>query len=400
MTAWNDFVIQFAKKNKITYGCALADPRCSVAYHKSLGRKDTEATRARKEKIFRDIKRKTEFETKIMRPENLEEAEPSLGAPKKVSIKKKVQVEPLFEAQPQIPMKNITISKRLVEAEPEFKPKGLKVNRFERLVEAEPSLKPKNITIQKRKPVEVVEREEMPSPPPVADKVTPKIRDYLVNQFKEQIFINYLMLKALLDNLDKIEFQDSSKEKSKFLKSAEKALEVAKEQVKEAEENLSKVLTLNEKDYFINEDLAELLEHFQIEKEGKDFVMPKGEATDNIEYLKELKGYGKKGLHRIKVITDNFPNQEGSPKKEVAKKETKPKGRQRTRELTEDERLMAKWERDNENFKSSVWNTITGPKMKRMRELYGTSYGKETNELLDKMPSQLKEGEWVGMYSH
>jgi len=39
MTAWTDFVKDFAKKKSITYGCALSDPDCSKEYKSKYGDK-------------------------------------------------------------------------------------------------------------------------------------------------------------------------------------------------------------------------------------------------------------------------------------------------------------------------------------------------------------------------
>ena len=108
MTAWNDFVKAFARKHNITYGCALTDPRCSVEYQKSQGRKDTEATRRKKTKIEKDIVKKTAYETKLVRPEYLEEAEPQVKP--KLKIVKDYKYEPLEEAEPVFATKSFKVS--------------------------------------------------------------------------------------------------------------------------------------------------------------------------------------------------------------------------------------------------------------------------------------------------
>ena len=40
MTAWIDFVKEYAEKHKISYPCALSKPECSAAYHKKYGKSE------------------------------------------------------------------------------------------------------------------------------------------------------------------------------------------------------------------------------------------------------------------------------------------------------------------------------------------------------------------------
>jgi len=47
MTAWTDFVRDFAKRNNLTYGCALSDPNCSAEYK---AKKPTKGAKTKKEK--------------------------------------------------------------------------------------------------------------------------------------------------------------------------------------------------------------------------------------------------------------------------------------------------------------------------------------------------------------
>ena len=242
MTAWNEFVIQFARKHKMTYGCALTDPNCSAAYHQSKAKRNT----------------------------------------KKKSKPIAVEVEPL------------------VEAEPQLKPKGLKINRVEKLVEAEPSLKPKNITIQKKVSAPV-------------DKVTPKIRGYLITLFKKDFITDYEMLKAFLDNTDKLIVESGSTKKSKMIELAEEEFEEAKKRLEDVVHHLSKVITLSDDDFVIAHTLPDLLGSLGFDKVGKNFVFEKEEDeadVDDIKYftniLKSIKADAKSGLRNIRRITDKY----------------------------------------------------------------------------------------------
>ena len=197
MTAWNDFVKSFARKNKITYGCALTDPRCSVEYHRSLGRKETEATRQRKQKIFEGIKKKTEYETKIVRPEELAEAEPSLvrsaDAPKGLSPK------------------NIIIKK---------KPKEYP---HEELVEAEPYFEPKNLVIKKKEvppPPPKKKKIPLPPPPPKAPIEATKAKYEMEGDIGEMLMFYYDFLASkeeVLEPKNLVNFHDKEIPKVKAL---------------------------------------------------------------------------------------------------------------------------------------------------------------------------------------
>jgi hypothetical protein len=43
MTAWTDYVKEFAKKHNTTYGCALSMPECSAGYKAMKGEKPKKA---------------------------------------------------------------------------------------------------------------------------------------------------------------------------------------------------------------------------------------------------------------------------------------------------------------------------------------------------------------------
>jgi len=60
MTAWTDYVKEFARKHNTTYGCALSMPDCSAGYRAMKGDKP-KATRVKKMKASdmmpKDVKR-------------------------------------------------------------------------------------------------------------------------------------------------------------------------------------------------------------------------------------------------------------------------------------------------------------------------------------------------------